>query len=434
MPISLRACALTLLCCLAAPVWAQNSQNADYIVALVNSEPITHAELNAEVRRVQRAMEQNGQKAPDAAAMRPQVLEGLISERAQLQWAREIGLRIDDNALDRAEQSVAMQNGVDVATMYQRLLAEGIDRSTFRAKLRDQQLLQQLRAREVESRVRVSDADIDDYLRQQRGQQTDPLVQSINLAQLLIGIPEKASAQQVATLNATAKKLFERARSGEDFAALVQQYSDAERREGGAMGLRRGDRYPDVFLNATKDLPVGGISEVVRTGAGFHLLKVLERQAPQELTRTVVQTRARHILLRTGPQMSQSAALERLKTVRQRILSGATNFAAAAREMSQDGSADSGGDLGWANPGMFVPEFEEVMNRIDELEISAPLVSRFGVHLIQVMERRRIDLDPQQVREAARMELREQRADKVLQTWAQDVRNRAFVEVREPPL
>lgn len=432
MPISLRACALTLLCCL-APVWAQTSQSADYIVALVNSEPITHGELQAEVRRVQRSLEQNQQKVPPLDVLRPQLLERLIDERAQLQLARELGYRMDENTLDMTEQSVAAQNGVDVATMYQRLSADGINRATFRAKLRDQQLLQQLRTREVEARVRVSEADIDDYLAQQHSQQNDPLVQNINLAQLLVAVPENASAQQEAALKATAQKLRERAAAGEDFAALVQQHSAAERRDGGAMGLRRGDRYPGLFLQATKDLPVGGVSEPVRSGAGFHILKVLQRQAPQEFTRSVVQTRARHILLRTGAQLSQAAAVERLQAVRQRILSGATNFPAAAREMSQDGSAEGGGDLGWANPGMFVPEFEDVMNRLDELEISAPLVSRFGVHLVQVMERRRVDLDPQQLREAARAELREQRADKALQGWAQDVRNRAFVEFREAP-
>lgn len=432
MPISLRACALTLLCCL-APVWAQTSQSADYIVALVNSEPITHGELQAEVRRVQRSLEQNQQKVPPLDVLRPQLLERLIDERAQLQLARELGYRMDENTLDLTEQSVAAQNGVDVATMYQRLSADGINRATFRAKLRDQQLLQQLRTREVEARVRVSEADIDEHLAQQHSQQNDPLVQNINLAQLLVAVPENASAQQEAALKATAQKLRERAAAGEDFAALVQQHSAAERRDGGAMGLRRGDRYPGLFLQATKDLPVGGVSEPVRSGAGFHILKVLQRQAPQEFTRSVVQTRARHILLRTGAQLSQAAAVERLQAVRQRILSGATNFPAAAREMSQDGSAEGGGDLGWANPGMFVPEFEDVMNRLDELEISAPLVSRFGVHLVQVMERRRVDLDPQQLREAARAELREQRADKALQGWAQDVRNRAFVEFREAP-
>lgn len=429
----LRACALMIVCGLAAPVGAQGSRSADYIVALVNSEPITHAELGAEVRRAQQAMAQAGQKAANAETLRTQMLERMLNERAQLQLAREMGYRVDDSLLDVAEQSIARQNGIDLPTLHQRLASEGLDRASFRARLRDQQLLSQLHGREVESRIRITETDVDDYLRQLLAQQNDPLTQEINLAQLLVAVPEKASGEQAAQLYLQAQRLRERALAGEDFAQLVLQHSAAERKDGGAMGLRRGDKYPEAFLNAVKDLAVGAVSEVVRTGAGFHILKVQERHAATAVTRTIVQTRARHILLRSSPSLSQAAALERLAAARKRILSGATSFAAAAREMSQDGSADNGGDLGWANPGMFVPEFEEVMNRLDELEVSTPLVSRFGVHLIQVMERRRIDLSPQDVREMARMELRQQRYDKALQAWAQDVRNRAFIEFRDAP-
>ena len=414
-------------------VQAQTARAADYIVAVVNSEPITHAELQAELQRVRATLQQQKQAIPPAAELRKQVLERMVNERAQLQLASEMGIRIDPAQVDQAEQSIARQSGIDVAELHKRLAKDGVEVSSFRTRLRDQQTLERLYEREVGNRNRVSEQDIDQYLQEQLAKNTDPFAQDINLAQLLVALPEKASAEQAAVLFAQAQQLRERIRNGESFEALVQQSSAADRSNGGQLGLRRGDRYPLLFVQATKDLPVGGVSEVVRSGAGFHILKVVERRAPERLTRSVVQTRARHILLRTGPTLTQAQAIERLAAVKKRIQSGATTFAAAARDMSQDGSAGQGGDLGWANPGMFVPEFEEVMNKLEDLEISAPLVSRFGVHLLQVMERRKVELNPRELREMARMELRESRYEKAFDAWAQEVRARAFVEYREPP-
>ena len=414
-------------------VQAQTARAADYIVAVVNSEPITNSELSAEMQRVARTLQQQKQAVPPATELRKLVLERLVNERAQLQLASETGVRTDAATVELAEQAVARQSGIDVAELHKRLAQEGTTVEAFRARLRDQQTLERLYEREVGNRNRVSEQDLDQYLAEQQANNKDPLAQDINLAQLLVAVPEKATAEQAAALLAQAQKLRDRIRQGESFEALVQQVSNAERNNGGELGLRRGDRYPALFVQATQDLPVGGISEVVRSGAGFHILKVVERRAPEKLTRSVVQTRARHILLRTGPNLTQAQAIERLAAVRKRIQSGATSFAAAAREMSQDGSAEQGGDLGWANPGMFVPEFEEVMNKLDDLEISAPLVSRFGVHLLQVMERRRVELTPRELREMARMELRASRYDKAFESWAQEVRARAFVEYRDAP-
>lgn len=414
-------------------VQAQTARAADYIVAVVNSEPITNSELGAEVLRVTHNLQQQKQPVPPATELRKLVLERLINERAQLQLAAETGIRTDAATVDFAEQAVARQGGMDVNELHKRLAQEGTTVEAFRARLRDQQTLERLYEREVGNRNRVSEQDLDQYLADLQANNKDPFAQDINLAQLLVAVPEKASAEQAATLFLQAKKLLDRIRNGESFEALVQQYSAADRKNDGQLGLRRGDRYPAIFVLATKDVPVGGVSEVVRSGAGFHILKVVERRAPEKLTRSVVQTHARHILLRTGPTLTQAAAIGRLAEVRKRILSGATTFAAAAREMSQDGSAEQGGDLGWANPGMFVPEFDEVMNKLDEQEISTPLVSRFGVHLVQVLERRQVDLNPRELREMARMELRASRYDKAFESWAQEVRARAFVEYRDAP-
>lgn len=414
-------------------VQAQTARAADYIVAVVNSEPITHSELNAEMQRIAHTLQQQKQAQPPAAEFKKLVLERLVNERAQLQLARESGIRMDAATVEQAEQAIARQGGIDVAELHKRLAQEGTTVEAFRARLRDQQALERLYEREVSNRNRVSEQDLDQYLSDLQAHNKDPLAQDINLAQLLVAVPEKASAEQAAALFVQTQKLLDRIRNGESFEALVQQLSAADRNNGGQLGLRRGDRYPLLFVQATKDIPVGSYSEVVRSGAGFHILKVVERRAPEQLTRSVVQTRARHILLRTSPTLPQAAAIERLAGVKKRIQSGATTFAAAAREMSQDGSAEQGGDLGWAHPGMFVPEFEEVMNKLDDLAISAPLVSRFGVHLLQVMERRRVELTPRELREMARMELRASRYDKAFETWAQEVRARAFVEYRELP-
>jgi peptidyl-prolyl cis-trans isomerase SurA len=434
--MNLRVWALALACMGTwGAAWAQTQgvRQADFIVAVVNSEPITNSEVRAQVQRATAQLTQQGQKVPATDELQRVVLERLINERAQLQLAREIGLRADDAAIDQAELSMARQSQVDVAELRRRIVKDGMDVATVRAQLRDQVLISRLHEREVESRIRISDQDIDRFLQEQQANNTDPFTQDINLAQLLIAVPEKASAEQAAALFLQARKVQERIRAGEDFNKLVQELSAADRNNGGQLGLRRADRYPPSFVLATQKLDAGGVSDIVRSGAGFHILKVIERRAPAVAVQTVVQNRARHILLRTSPQLTQAKALAQLVDYKQRIQSGKADFATLAREFSQDGSAAQGGDLGWAVPGLFVPEFEEVMNRLNEGEISAPMVSRFGTHLIQLVERRRIDLSPQQVRQSASNQLRETRTAEAYAVWARDVRERAYVEFREPP-
>ncbi len=249
-----------------------------------------------------------------------------------------------------------------------------------------------------------------------------------------MAVPENASQEQLASLQARAQLAAERARSGTDFAALVREFSNAPGGStDGQMGLRTLDRYPELFVNATQNLAVGAVAGPLRSGAGFHVLKVLEKKRAGAPGATVAETRARHILLRTGPQLSEATAVARLSDLRQRITAGQADFAALARESSQDGSAREGGDLGWAGPGQFVPEFEERMNSLAPGQIGEPLVSRFGVHLIQVLERRTTQLSPREQREAVRAVLREKKYEDAYAAWAQEVRGRAYVEYREPP-
>lgn len=416
-----------------SPVAApQLTRAVDFIVAVVNSEPITNNEVRQELQRVQQQLAQQGQPQPEIQALARQVLEGLISQKTQLQLARESGIRVDDAAVDQAEQSIARQNQIDVAELHRRLASDGVLLSQFRAQLRNQIMLVRLREREVDARVRVSDQEVEQYQRELQST-SDPSSLELNLAQILVTVPDAASAEQLAALQAKAQRALTRARAGDDFATLAREFSDgSERAGGGALGLRTASRYPPLFLQATQGLGVGDISDLVRSGAGFHILKVLEKAHSGLPATSVTQSRARHILLRLSPQLTQSAALQQLTDFRTRILAGQADFAALARQHSQDGSAAQGGDLGWASPGMFVPEFEEVMNQLAPGQISAPLVSRFGVHLIELTERRSVALSAREQAEAVRALLRDKKLQEAYLSWAQELRGRAYVELREP--
>lgn len=419
----------------AVPASAQGAvRQADFIVTVVNSEPITNHDVTVEVQRAQQQYAQQRQVPPDTRELTRQVLERLINEKAQLQLARESGIKVDEPSVDQAEQSVAMQNQLSVDELRRRVAQDGINPKQFRDQLRNQLLLTRLREREVEPRVQVSDLEVDQYLQEQLANSNVPANQQINIAQLLVAVPENASEAQLVTLQAKAQRALERARAGEDFAALARELSDsADRTNGGQLGLRPADRYPPLFLDATKSLTVGGISGLVRSGAGFHVLKLVEKRNAGLPPVVITQSRARHILLRPSAQLSEAAARDKLNDFRRRIQAGQTDFATLARQNSQDGSAEQGGDLGWAYPGQFVPEFEAVMNRLAPGQIGEPLISRFGVHLIQLLERRNTTLSEREQREMVRNMLREKKLDEAYANWVRDVRARAYVEMREPP-
>ncbi len=413
---------------------ADNTQrNADYIVAVVNSEPITNNEVRVRVLRFEQQLSQRGGALPNREELSAQVLQRLISERTQVQLARDNGIKIEEAALDAAATSVARQNQISLDELRRRLQADGIGYSQFRDGLREEMLLARVREREVEARVAITESELDRYIQEQQ-ESPDAGPAEINLAQILIAVPESATAAQIKILQARADRAVQRVRGGEDFAKVAREMSEApDSANAGLMGMRSADRYPPLFVEATQGLSVGGVAGPVRSGAGFHVLKLVDKRSQGASNFTLTQSRARHILLRTNAQMSESAATQRLLELRGRIATGGLDFAAAARENSQDGSAKEGGDLGWANPGQFVPEFEEVMNRLSNGQISEPLVSRFGVHLIQMMERRQNTLSPREQRELARNALKEKKTEEAFATWAQDVRARAYVELREPP-
>lgn len=417
----------------AAPTAAPVQRAAEYIVALVNSEPITNTEVQSRVTRLIRE-NPDAERVPRAELTRL-VLERLITERAQLQLAKENGIKVDDVAIDQAEQTVARQNEISLTELRSRVVAEGISPREFRNDLRDQLLLTRLRDREVESKVKISDTEADEYLRDQRESAVkNNALLNLNIAQLLVAVPESATDAQIATAQKKATDLAQRARSGEDFAKLVRENSDSpDRANGGALGLRSADRYPPVFVEATQSTAVNGIAGPVRSGAGFHVLKVLTKAQVGSSDASITQTQVRHILLLNDPKRTTAQAVAQLQEFKRRVQSGTADFAGLARDNSQDASAKEGGDLGWSRPGQFVPEFEEAMDRLTPGQISDPVVSRFGVHLIQVVGRREAKLSQSEQREAARAALREQRVEEAFTTWVQEVRARAYVEFREPP-
>ncbi|MFV0678798.1 peptidylprolyl isomerase [Ottowia sp.] len=408
---------------------------ADHIVAVVNTEPVTNNEVRARMARAQRQMAERNMQQPPLEALRKDMLERLISERAQLQYAKEMGLKVDDSALVQAELSIARQNQLDsIEALHQRIQQEGLTVKDFRDDVRNQVLLARLREREIEPRLRVTDAEVDAFIREQTGAR--PATMELNMAMILVAVPENSPTADAERLRARADDVARRARAGEDFAALAREFSDANQRgrDGGELGLRPADRYPELFVNSTQSARVGDVVGPVQSAAGFHVLKLLERKQNNELPEVKIpQTHVRHILLRTGPSQSEQLARERMADFKRRIDAGQAGFEELARQHSQDDSAAEGGDLGWAMPGQFVPEFEQAMNNLNTRQVSDPVVSRFGVHLIRVDGRREQVLTPEEQRQLARNMLREKKAQDEFDTWAKEVRGRAYVEYRDGP-
>jgi len=410
---------------------AQRLRNGDYIVAIINQELVTAGEIDSRLLRAQQDASRAGARLPPADELRKQVLDSLIDERVIVTYARDSGVRIEEPEVDRAVQNVAAQNQLTPTQLRERLRAEGMDYSRFRANLRDQMLIERIREREVYQRIKISDADIDAYLDKQRAAaQVDA---ELNLAQILVTVPEGADTATVAARQARAEAALARVRGGENFAAVAREISeDGNKERGGEIGARPASRLPDVFVAAVRGLASGEISPtLLRSGAGFHVLKVIDRKDSGALQ--VTQTRARHILLRTSAQLSAEVAARRLADYRRQIEQGKASFEDLARQYSEDGSAPAGGELGWSGPGTMVPEFEEAMNKLALGGVSGPVVSRFGVHLIQVLERRQVAQDIKQAREQARNVLRELKFEDAFNEWAKDLRARAYVEMREPP-
>ena len=422
-------CAAALL---AGPVAAQRISLVDRIVAVVNSEVVTVSELRDRILVAERQMKRQNTPLPDAAVLEKQVLERLILEKAQLQMAKDTGLRVDEVQLDRALGRIAENNKMTLATFRQALEKDGVQFDRFRDEIRNEIMLSRLREREVDDKIQISDSEIELYVAENEGPGAQLGDVEYNIAHVLIRLPEQASPDAILAARGRAEKVIAEAGAGADFAKLAASFSDApDALAGGQMGWRAHDRLPEIFATALKDLRPGGVSQVLRSPAGFHVLKLLERRggAAAQSGAPVRQTRVRHILIKTNEVVSEGDARRRLTGLRDRIVGG-IDFAEMARLNSEDGSASKGGDLDWVYPGDTVPEFERGMDELKIGEVSPPVKSPFGFHLIQVLERRVADVSAERRRLQARQALRERRADEAFQDWLRQLRDRTYVEIR----
>jgi peptidyl-prolyl cis-trans isomerase SurA len=404
----------------------------DRIVAVVNDEAVTLNELQLRVFITEQQLKRQNIPLPAADVLRRQVLERMIVDRAQLQLAKETGVRVDDATVNAAVARIAEQNNATLPAFRERLEREGIAFSRFREDIRDEIVMSRLRDREVDSRIQVSEGEIDNFLAEQAGVEAGTI--EYNIAQILLRVPDNATTDRIEQLRRRAEELLGELRGGGDFARAAASFSNApEALQGGELGWRTAERLPTLFLDAVKSLKPGELGPIVRSPGGFHILKLVGRRNAVEgklATGPVEQTRVRHILLRVSDLTPESEVRRRLNDLRERVLKGGQDFGQLARLHSVDGSSTRGGDLGWLYPGDTVPEFERAMNALKPNEISEPVKSPFGWHLIQVLERRTEASPVERNRFAARQALRDRKSDEAFQEWIRQLRDKTYVEYR----
>jgi peptidyl-prolyl cis-trans isomerase SurA len=400
----------------------------DRVVAIVNREVITASELARREQQFLANLKRQNIASPGAATVREQVLDRMINDRAMLQLARETGIRVDDVTLDRSIARIADQNGLSVAGLRNQLESEGISFSAFRQDIREEIILTRLREREVDNRLQISDSEVDTFLAAQG--QSIQRVEELKVAQILVRLPENPSKDELAAAQAKVKRIENALRDPKAFAAVAKEFSDAaDRDQGGSLGWRSPDRIPSLFVDAVSGLKPGQISRTVRSANGFHILLLEDRRSTLR-TQEVAVNRARHILVRVDAQVSEDVARRRILDIRRRIELG-SDFGQMARDFSQDpGSAPKGGELDWAYPGDLVPEFERAMSALQPGQISDPVRSVFGIHLIQLLDRKREPLTEDRLRTAARMVLRDQKLAEAVSEWTREVRANAYVEIK----
>jgi peptidyl-prolyl cis-trans isomerase SurA len=400
----------------------------DRIVAVVGKEVVTRSELAERRDFAERQLRRQGTPLPERVQLERQILERLIIDKAQLQLARDSGIRVEEIQLDRALERVAEQNRMSLAEFRQALEKDGVAFERFREEVREQIQMQRLREREVDDRIEVSDAEIEQALAEEK---TGGAARSeYNLAHVLVRLPEQASPEQIDAAQKKADKARAEAVAGADFAKVAAGYSDApDALQGGAMGWRAEDRLPELFAGAVKGMKAGEVSGVLRSPGGFHVIKLVDRRGAEQGA-PVQQTRARHILVRTSEVVSEADARRRLADLRERIVTGGADFGELARLNSADGSASRGGDLDWVLPGDTVPDFERAMDALKIGEVSQPVKSPFGWHLIQVVERRQAGLTQDRRRMQARQAIKARKSDDAYQDWLRQLRDRTYVEMR----
>lgn len=404
----------------------QRISDIDRIVVVVNDDVITESELAQRLRETRKQLEMEKISAPPDAALRKQLLERMVLERLQLQLAVQSGIRIGESDVDRAFETVAQRNKLGVEEFRKALAQKGMDVAAYRNQLRDQLTIQQLLEREISNRITVTDSEVENFL--ENPESRADMDVTYQLSHILIGIPEAASPEAIQAARKRADDIHRQLAGGANFEqTAVSQSQGADALKGGNLGWKKAGELPELFLATLKNIPVGGISEVLRSPNGFHILKLNGKRGGDQAA-AVTQTHVRHILLKPSEIQSLEDARQKLSGLRERIENG-EDFAALARAHSDDtGSAANGGDLGWANPGQMVPEFEKAMNALQPNQLSQPVRTPFGLHLIQVLGRRSHDVTQEREFAAARQQIHARKADERYEQWARQLRNEAFVE------
>lgn len=399
----------------------------DRIVAIVDQTVITEQELENRIHTVTAQLKKQGTELPPENILRKQILERLISDALQLQYAAQTGLKVDDNQLDRTIERIAEQNKMTITEFSEALAADGVSMRKFRADIRSEITIARLREREVESRVNVSESEIDNFLTTQASSNENQ--DEYEISHILIRTPEEGATEDIQKAKVKVDDAIKALQEGTSFAKVSASFSDAPNAlEGGNIGWKNSGQMPALFLDALKSMQPGDVSQPLRSPNGFHILKLTNKRGGNSPL-VIEQTHARHILIKLSEIMSEKDGKQKMDGIKERLDNG-EKFEVLARQFSEDGTASNGGDLGWVNPGDTVPQFEQAMNDLKNNQISEPVRSPFGWHVIQVLERRKQDMSKEAARLKARQEIKARKADEAYQDWVRELRDRAYVELR----
>jgi peptidyl-prolyl cis-trans isomerase SurA len=399
----------------------------DRIIAVVDQNVITEQELADRIVSISKQLEKQGTELPPANVLQKQILERLIADSLQLQLAAQTGIKVDNTQLDKTIERIAEQNKLDVPSFKALIEKDGVSFNKFKEDIRNEIIISRVREREVDGKLNISEGEIDNYLTTEAnlGESQD----EFELSHILIRTPENSSPEDIEKASAKVKEALEKLSKGTSFQQVSAEYSDAPNAlEGGEMGWKSGTQMPKLFLDALKNTQVGEVAQPVRSPNGFHIIKLTNRRGTSSQL-VIDQTHVRHILIKLSEVVSQKEAKQKMDVIKERLDNG-TKFEEMARQYSEDGSANNGGDLNWVNPGDTVPQFEKAMNELGVGEISQPILTPFGWHIIQVLERRKQDMSKDAARLKARQEIRKRKSEEAYQDWIRELRDRAFVELR----
>ncbi len=415
------------LVCINVSTQAAEVIKIDRIVAIVDQTVVTEQELESRIRTVTAQLQKQGTELPPENILRKQILERLISDTLQLQYAAQSGLKVDDSQLDKTIERIAEQNQLTLTEFADALAKDGVSMGKFRADIRNEITIARLREREVDSRVNVSESEIDNFLTTQASSNENQ--DEYEIAHILIRTPEEGATEDVQKAKAKVDEVIKALQAGTNFSKVSASFSDAPNAlEGGSLGWKSSTQMPALFLDALKNMQVGTVSEVLRSPNGFHILKLISKRGGSSPL-VIEQTHARHILIKLSEVTSENEGKKKIDLIKERLDNG-EKFEVLARQFSEDGSASNGGDLGWVNPGDTVPLFEKAMNELKDGQISSTVRTPFGWHVIQVLERRKQDMSKEAARLKARQEIRKRKSEEAYQDWVRELRDRAFVELR----